>query len=228
MPIENDFSPAPLTPTPFVKGPVTAIVTTSTAGEEIDVDENHRPMIRYKWDKDNLGIRVRLAQGWAGASHGMQILPRVGDEVIIEFLDGDIDRPVIVGSLYNSASKALYDATVSGEISGVSETEGQTKYVSGIHDSGGNQLLFYDKMGAERVMFVSTGSRDDMVADRLLTASYDRVDVTQNDRVEDVLNDYTLYIGGNLKIDVVGEITFACGGSLNIHEAASSDDIERK
>ena len=89
-------------------------------------------------------------------------------------------------------------------------------------------MLFYDKMGAERVMFVSTGSRDDMVADKLLTASYDRVDVTQNDRVEDVLNDYTLYIGGNLKIDVVGEITFACGGSLTIHEAASSDDIERK
>ena len=228
MPIENDFSPAPLTPTPVIRGPVTAIVTTTSTGEEIDVDENHRPMIRYKWDKDNLGIRVRLAQGWAGASHGMQILPRVGDEVIIEFLDGDIDRPVIVGSLYNSASKALYDATVSGEISEVSETEGQTKYVSGIHDSGGNQLLFYDKFGSERVMFIATGSRDDMTAHRLLTASNDRVDVTKNNKVEDVLNDYTLYVGGNLKIDVVGNINFSHGGNLNIYEAATSDDIERK
>ena len=228
MLFDNEFSPAPITPRTTIKSPMTAIVTTSTAGEQIDVDDTFRPMIRYKWDQDNIGIRVRLAQGWAGAAHGMQILPRVGDEVIVEFLDGDIDRPVIIGSLYNSASKALFNPTESDEISGVSETEGQTKYVSGIHDSGGNQLLFYDKMGAERVMFVSTGSRDDMVADRLLTASYDRVDVTQNDKVEDVLNDYTLYIGGNLKIDVVGEITFAAGGSLNIHEAASSDDIERK
>ena len=153
---------------------------------------------------------------------------RVGDEVIIEFLDGDIDRPVIVGSLYNSASKALYDATVSGEISEVSETEGQTKYVSGIHDSGGNQLLFYDKFGSERVMFIATGSRDDMTAHRLLTASNDRVDVTKNNKVEDVLNDYTLYVGGNLKIDVVGNINFSHGGNLNIYEAATSDDIERK
>ena len=99
MPIENDFSPAPITPSPKINGPMAAIITTTTTDEQIDVDDTFRPFIRYKWDKDNTGIRVRLAQGWAGANHGMQILPRVGDEVLVQFLDGNIDRPVVV-SLY--------------------------------------------------------------------------------------------------------------------------------
>ena len=80
----------------------------------------------------------------------MQILPRVGDEVLVEFLDGDIDRPVITGSIYNSASKALFDPTETNKISEITETDGQFRYVSGIHDAGGNQLLMYDQEGAER------------------------------------------------------------------------------
>mgnify|MGYP006172495023 FL=1 len=75
---------------------------------------------------------------------------------------------------------------------------------------------------------VATGSRDDMTAERHLTAATDRVDVTKNDKVEDVLNDYTLYIGGNLKIDVVGDIRFKVGGTVLRHHASSSDDIKRK
>ena len=58
-----------------------------------------------------------LHRGVSRADHGMQILPRVGDEVLVEFLDGDIDRPVITGSLYNSASKALFDPTETNKIS---------------------------------------------------------------------------------------------------------------
>ena len=227
-PIDNEFSPAPITPIPKINTPMSAIVTTLTSGETIDVDDEFRPLIRFKWDSNNTGVRARLAQGWAGADHGMQILPRVLDEVLVNFLDGDIDRPVVVGSLYNSASKALFDPTESSEISAVTETEGQFRYVSGMHDSGGNQLLFYDKFGSERVVFVATGSRDDMTAERLLTASNDRVDVTRNDKVEDVLNDYTLYIGGNLTIDVVGNINFTVGGNILSHKAESGDSIERK
>ncbi len=227
-PIENEYSPAPVTPVPKINTPMSAIVTTFTSGETIDVDDEFKPLIRFKWDSNGIGIRVRLAQGWAGSDHGMQILPRVLDEVLVSFLDGDVDRPVIIGSLYNSDSKALFDPTENDEISAVTETDGQFRYVSGLHDSSGNQLLFYDKMGSERVVFIATGSRDDMTAHRLLTASNDRVDVTKNNKVEDVLNDYTLYVGGNLKIDVVGNINFSHGGNLNIYEAATSDDIERK
>ncbi len=228
MPLDNDFSPAPITPTPMINGPMTGIVTTETSGEHIDVDDTFCPMIRYKWDVNFTGIRVRLAQGWAGGYHGMQILPRVGDEVIIQFLDGDIDRPVITGSLYNSASKALFDPTINEEMSAVSGTPGQFRYVSGIHDSGGNKILMYDQFGAERLMLVAAGSRDDVIAERYLLATTDRVDVTKNDKVEDVLNDYTIYIGGNLTVDVVGDIKFTAGGSILSHKAASSDMIERK
>ncbi len=228
MLFDNEFSPAPITPRTTIKSPMTAIVTTQTSGETIDVDDQFRPLIRFKWDSNNTGVRARLAQGWAGSDHGMQILPRVTDEVLISFLDGDIDRPVIIGSLYNSASKALFNPTENEEISAVTETEGQFRYVSGIHDAGGNQILLYDKWGEERMIQVATGSRDDMTAERHLTAATDRVDVTKNDKVEDVLNDYTLYIGGNLKIDVVGDIRFKVGGTVLRHHASSSDDIKRK
>lgn len=227
-PLDVDFSPAPVTAIPKINNSMTAIVTTQTSGETIDVDDQFRPLIRFKWDSNNMGVRARLAQGWAGSDHGMQILPRVTDEVLISFLDGDIDRPVIIGSLYNSASKALFNPTENEEISAVTETEGQFRYVSGIHDAGGNQILLYDKWGEERMIQVATGSRDDMTAERHLTAATDRVDVTKNDKVEDVLNDYTLYIGGNLKIDVVGDIRFKVGGTVLRHHASSSDDIKRK
>ena len=228
MPIENDFSPAPITPQPKINGPMAAIITTTTTGEQIDVDDTFRPLIRYKWDKDNIGIRVRLAQGWAGANHGMQILPRVGDEVLVQFLDGNIDRPVVVGSLYNSASKALFDPTETDQFSEITRTQGQFRYVSGIHDGGGNKVLMYDQEGSERMVLETIGSRDDMVAGRYLMASTDRVEVTKNDKVEDVLNDYTLYIGGNLKIDVVGNIDFVAGGDVRNYKAKSSDAVRRK
>ncbi len=228
MLFDNEFSPAPITPRPTIESPMTAIVTTMTAGEQIDVDDTFRPMIRYKWDQGNIGIRVRLAQGWAGANHGMQILPRVGDEVLVQFLDGNIDRPVVVGSLYNSASKALFDPTETDQFSEITKTQGQFRYVSGIHDRGGNKVLLYDQEGSERIVLETIGSRDDMVAGRYLMASTDRVEVTKNDKVEDVLNDYTLYIGGNLKIDVVGNIDFVVGGDVRNYKAKNSDVVRRK
>ena len=227
-PIENEFSPAPITPIPKINAPMSAIVTTLSSGETIDVDDEFRPLIYFKWDPNETELRVRLAQGWAGSDHGMQILPRVFDEVLVSFLDGHIDRPVIVGSLYNSASKALFDPTENDQISTITETEGQFRYVSGIHDSGGNQILLYDKSGSERMVQLASGSRDDMTAERHLTAATDRVDVTENDKVEDVLNDYTLYIGGNLQVEVVGDVSFAVGGDYIVDKQASASNIKRK
>ena len=143
-------------------------------------------------------------------------------------MDGEIDRPVIIGSLYNCASKALFDPTATDQISTVTQTDGQFRYVSGVHDAGGNQILLYDKFGAEQMVQVASGNRDDMTAQRHLTAATDRVDVTQNDKVEDVLNDYTLYIGGNLQVDVVGDITFAVGGNVVVDRPEDASGIKRK
>ena len=70
--------------------------------------------------------------------------------------------------------------------------------------------------------------QENMVAGRYLMASTDTVEVTKNDKVEDVLNDYTLYIGGNLKVDVVGDVRFVVGGSILSYEAEGPDDVKRK
>ena len=88
--------------------------------------------------------------------------------------------------------------------------------------------MMYDQEGSERMVLETIGSRDDMVAGRYLMASTDRVEVTKNDKVEDVLTDYTLYIGGNLKIDVVGNIDFVAGGDVRKYKAKSSEAVRRK
>ena len=88
--------------------------------------------------------------------------------------------------------------------------------------------MLYDKSGSERMVQLASGSRDDMTAERHLTAATDRVDVTENDKVEDVLNDYTLYIGGNLQVEVVGDVSFAVGGDYIVDKQASASNIKRK
>jgi type VI secretion system secreted protein VgrG len=103
IPLQQPHRPARLSP-PRIIGMQTAVVV-GAPGEEIDVDSEGRVCVRFRWDRrDQLHDttrRVRVAQGWAGPGYGLVCLPRVGDEVIVEFLDGDADQPLIVGRVHN-------------------------------------------------------------------------------------------------------------------------------
>ena len=95
-----------------MQGPQTAIVV-GPSGEEIYTDKYGRVKVQFHWDRygkrdENSSCWVRVAQAWAGKSWGAIFLPRIGQEVIVDFLEGDPDRPIITGRVYNAAADAPY------------------------------------------------------------------------------------------------------------------------
>lgn len=212
--MDYEYGPAQLTPMPQLNTPHVAIVETSSGGEEVDLDQFSRPLVSFKWDADRAKVRLRLGQGWAGATHGMQVLPRLGDEVLIDFIDQNPDRPIIVGSVYNSRSKMLYDPTKSNEFSAITQSSGPYRRLTGMHDAGGNQVLLFDAKGSQRLVTTAGKDRDDLVANRWTTASYQTVEYVHDSKTEEVGGDYALTIGGNMSVVVKGDVTVTIGGSV--------------
>jgi type VI secretion system secreted protein VgrG len=143
------FRPARTTPRPFVHGPQTATVT-GPAGEEIHTDKYGRVKVQFHWDRlgkndQDSSCWVRVSQAWAGAGFGGLHVPRIGQEVIIDFLEGDPDRPIVTGRVYNALNMPPYALPAGAAQSGIksNSTKG---------GGGANELMFDDKKGAERVM----------------------------------------------------------------------------
>ncbi len=136
---------APLiTPKPVINGPQTAVVT-GQEGEEIDVDKYGRILVRFHWDREKgRSCRVRVAQVWSSKSWGGQIIPRVGQEVIVEFLEGDPDRPLVTGAVYNADNMPPYAMPDQKTMSGIksNSTKGGGGY---------NEIMLDDKKGSELV-----------------------------------------------------------------------------
>src|SRR5258705_2746115 len=109
---QTPYRPARTTPKPLIQGPQTAIVV-GPGGEEIHTDEHARVKVQFHWDRygkanENSSCWVRVSQVWAGKSWGSIHIPRIGQEVIVEFLEGDPDRPIITGRVYNGEARAPY------------------------------------------------------------------------------------------------------------------------
>ncbi len=129
---------------PHVAGVQSALVV-GKQGEEIDVDEQGRICVQFYWDrKKKASRRVRVAQFWAGSHRGALFLPRIGDEVLIQYEEGDPDRPVVVGSVYNGANEVVANLPAKKTRSGI-----LTK--SSKNSAGYNMLLFDDTAGDEHV-----------------------------------------------------------------------------
>lgn len=213
--MDYEYGPSQLTPYPDLNAPHVALVESSTGGEEVDLDQYSRPLVTFKWDAAKSKVRLRLGQGWAGATHGMQVLPRVGDEVLVMFVDANPDRPIIVGSVYNSRSKMLYDPTKSNEFSAITQSSGPYRRLTGLHDAGGNQVLLFDNKDQQRVVLTAGKDRDDLVANRWTTASYQTVEYVHDSKTEEVGGNYAMTIGGNLSVLITGDVTVTIGGSVN-------------
>ena len=116
------FHPPRSTPKPSISGPHTAVVVGQNGfdrpgGADIHTDQWGRVKVKFPWDRNDKGNAtgatsawIRVAEGWAGGKFGMQFPPRVGQEVLVEFIDGDPDRPIITGRLYNPGSQQPFDA----------------------------------------------------------------------------------------------------------------------
>ncbi len=154
IPSSEQFRPPRRTPRPIVHGPQTGVVV-GEQGEEIWTDAHGRVKVLFHWDRlgrgedgkgdENSSCWIRVSQGWAGKKWGMQFIPRIGHEVVVEFLEGDPDRPLVTGSVYNADNKPPYDlpdkATQSGIKTRSSKNGSRTDF---------NEIRFEDKKGEEK------------------------------------------------------------------------------
>jgi len=143
---QTPYRPARITPKPLIQGPQTAIVV-GPSGDEIHTDAQARVKVQFHWDRygksdENSSCWVRVSQPWAGKAWGSMATPRIGQEVIIEFLEGDPDRPIITGRVYNGDNAPPY-AGGQGIVSGLK---------SNTHKgSGYNEMSMDDTAGKEKI-----------------------------------------------------------------------------
>jgi type VI secretion system secreted protein VgrG len=185
---------------PRIAGAQTARVVASagSAGKEIDVDAMGRVLVEFRWDRRDLGEgssrRVRVAQAWAGAGYGLVTLPRVGDEVVVTYLDGDPDQPLVVGRVHNAIDRTPLDLPAQDTVS-------VWRSRSSPGGAGFNQISMDDAAGAERL---------DVRAQRDF-----RLDVG-NDAELNVLGNTNTRISGNSGTNVQGGAAVGTGGPVNL------------
>jgi type VI secretion system secreted protein VgrG len=143
MSSDQQFRPKRATPKPFVQGPQTAEVV-GPAGDEIYTDEHGRVKVKFHWDRDpkkdqNSSCWIRVSQMWAGKGWGSVSTPRIGHEVIVDFLEGDPDQPIILGSVHNAVNPPPHTGVVSGLKSNTHKGRGS------------NQMTMDDTAGKEQI-----------------------------------------------------------------------------
>jgi type VI secretion system secreted protein VgrG len=148
MPTKHTFRMPRVTPKPFIRGPQTAIVT-GKSGEEIWTDQYARVKVQFHWDRygsndDTSSCWIRCAQPWAGKQWGSVFIPRIGQEVVVHFLEGDPDQPIITGAVYNGPDAQPSPITLPDNA-----TQSTIKTNSSKGGNGFNQIMFEDKAGSE-------------------------------------------------------------------------------
>lgn len=222
IPSEVHFRPIQVHYRPVMKGPQSAVVT-GPAGEEIYIDEFGRIKVQFIWDRDgkkdeNTSCFLRVMQSWAGNGWGASFIPRIGHEVIVIFLDGDPDRPIITGTVYNGQNKPPYSSKTQSGIKTHSTKSGTA--------ANYNELRFEDKKGSEQVYVHAEKNMDTMVEndetltvdnDRTKTIKHDENSTIENDRNKTVNNNQTETIKKNKTIDVGVDHKETIKSNMTIH-----------
>lgn len=202
-----------LTPKPIIAGPQTATVAVKK-GEESHLDSYGRVRVQFHWDREgnndeNSACWVRVAQPWAGAGWGAHFWPRVGQEVVVEFLEGDPDRPIITGSVYNPANMPPYKLPDNYTRSGImtrSSKNGASKNF--------NELRFEDKTGSEQLFMNAERDMDQRVehdmrefvgCNQHLIVGASQFQAIGGEKHEHVKKDHIEKIDGDTSRTVVGE-----------------------
>jgi type VI secretion system secreted protein VgrG len=148
LPKAVPFRPRRLTPLPQIAGPQTAVVV-GPAGEEIHTDAHGRIKVQFHWDREGKqdeksSCWVRVGQPWGGPAWGDVWLPRIGQEVVVRFLEGDPDRPLVAGAVYNGTHPVPYSLPEE-------KTKSTRKSASSLGSDGFNEVRVEDSTGAEEV-----------------------------------------------------------------------------
>jgi type VI secretion system secreted protein VgrG len=184
---KTPYRPQRLTPKPIVQGAQTAVVV-GAGGDEIYTDQYGRVKVHFPWDRqgkndENAGCWIRVAQVWAGKQWGAMHIPRIGQEVIVDFLEGDPDQPIITGRVYNGANMPPYDLPGNKTQSGIKSRSSK----DGSADNF-NEIRFEDLKGSELVTIHAE-------KDHELTVENDETHSVGRDEKQTIGRDETAKVG---------------------------------
>jgi type VI secretion system secreted protein VgrG len=188
---DRPFRAPLITPKPIIHGPQTAKVV-GQQGEEIDVDEHGRITVQFHWDRDKKpSRRVRVAQVWSGKTWGGQHIPRIGQEVVVAFIEGDPDRPLVVGTVYNDEYRFPYKLPDN-------KTQSGLKSDSTKGGGGYNEIKYEDKKGSEKIE---------------VHAQKDLDTVVENNETRKIGEDQTIDVGETISVTAGKRIVLRVGQS---------------
>ena len=220
IPAAVPFRPQRLTPKPVVQGLQTAVVV-GPAGEEIYPDKYSRVKVQFFWDRvgkkdENSSCWVRVSQPWAGKNWGSINIPRIGQEVIVDFLEGDPDRPIITGRVYNDEQMPPY---------ALPDNMTRTTFMSRSTKGGGsanfNELRFEDKKGSEQIFLnaekdmdhrVENQSREFIGNDRSLIVKANQRELVEADKHGHVKGTHFEKIDGDMSLQIGAKQMEKVGG----------------
>jgi type VI secretion system secreted protein VgrG len=230
IPKQTQFRPARRTNVPQIRGPQTAVVV-GPAGQEIHTDALGRVKLQFHWDRygkgdQNSSCWVRVSQPWAGAGWGGVQIPRIGQEMIVEFLEADPDRPIITGRVYNAES--MPPVSAAGRSAKKGETNPRnmmeaamqmTLRSNSLGGSGGhNEITMHDAGGAEKLYIRAQ-------KDEVHLVQNDRKDTVRNDEDLEVGNDRSRKVGSDERVEIGVDQTTRVGRDIRI-SAGSSITLE--
>ena len=205
----DPFRPARVTPKPLIQGTQTARVV-GVSGEEITTDKYGRVKVQFHWDRggksnEDSSCWVRVAQSWAGKNWGAQFVPRIGQEVVVSFLEGDPDHPLIIGSVYNADQMPPYALPANQTQSGVKSRSSKDATAENF-----NEIRFDDKKGSEEIyIHAEKDLRVVVENNQTITVGAEKKD--KGDRSTTIQNDDQLSVGRNLETKVTEKETRTVG-----------------
>ncbi|QNI04711.1 type VI secretion system tip protein VgrG [Halomonas sp. SH5A2] len=201
-------------PKPRVDGPQVAFVV-GPEGEEIHCDKHGRVKVQFPWDRyaepnETASCWVRVAQGWAGGGYGSIAIPRIGHEVIVSFLEGDPDQPLVTGRTYHAVNTAPYS---------LPEHKTRTVLRTQSHKADGfNELRFEDEAGEEQIWLHAQKDLELLTLnDRIEETRNDSFLKVNNDRISEIDNDDHHTVHGNRFERTEGQQHFNVDGTLHIN-----------
>jgi len=210
------------TPKPIIHGVQTAIVV-GPAGEEIYPDEHGRVKVQFHWDRkgtndEKSSCWIRVSQLWAGANWGAMFIPRIGHEVIVDFVEGDPDRPIITGRVYHGTNKTPYKLPDE-------RTKSTIKSNSSKGGGGFNELRFEDKKGSEEIYLHGqkdwtieflNDKNEEIGHDETMHVGHDRTKTIDNDQTETIGANKTIAVGKNHTEKVDGDVAITIDGKEDV------------
>jgi type VI secretion system secreted protein VgrG len=223
IPYSTPYRPSRITPHPIVHGAQTAVVV-GPDGEEIFTDRYGRVKVQFHWDREgkrneNRSCWMRVSQAWAGKQWGCIYIPRVGQEVLVDFLEGDPDQPLVTGRVYNAEHMPPYDLPAE-------KTKSTLKSSSSPGNGGFNEIRFEDKKGDEQVFLHAAKNMDIRVKNDEyktieknlhLVVQQDQYNHVKNKQHETVDSDVMVRIGGAHHLQITGQQAIKVTGSRSLH-----------